>query len=222
MNESGMVLALLRRQVALAGVALVAALIVSVAAANHGPGASAATPVSAGARQPLAGGYASAVAGPSTEPGLAPGSVGRSKLAIVGAIASMAPALGLDPAMELAVALVETGGTLDPGTSGDRSSTDGRAVGGYCSFGLFQLNRCGGQGAEYTAGELVDPATNIAVALSGHAVAVSGGAYPDAATAIVYGFQRPGREMVEEYVAAISPGGSRYVEALTLLARLEV
>src|SRR5205823_1081411 len=33
-----------------------------------------------------------------------------------------------------------------------------------CSIGLFQLNRCGGQGAGYSAYSLRDPATNAQVA----------------------------------------------------------
>jgi hypothetical protein len=34
-----------------------------------------------------------------------------------------------------------------------------------CSFGLFQLNRCGGQGADYGCVELLDPITNAVIAM---------------------------------------------------------
>jgi hypothetical protein len=35
-----------------------------------------------------------------------------------------------------------------------------------CSFGLFMLNRCGGQGAGMTCAQLLDPATNASVAMA--------------------------------------------------------
>ncbi len=129
--------------------------------------------------------------------------------------------LRLDPARSLAVALVETAGTLDPATRGDRRPGDPRAIDGFCSYGLFQLNVCGGEGAGLTASDLVDPVTNARVALRGHAKVIEGGSFSSPAQAVVRGFQRPATAAVDPYIAAISPGGARYVEAERLLAELD-
>lgn len=147
------------------------------------------------------------------------GSVAAGKLQIVRAINREALALGLDPAVETAIALIETGGTLDPETRGDARPADPKAVGGFCSFGLFQLNHCSGEGRTHTVRELTDIATNITLALRGHAAVIASGRFPDALTAIVQGFQRPEAQSVEAYLAAASPGGGRYEEALDLLVQ---
>lgn len=69
-------------------------------------------------------------------------------------IRRVATGRGEDPALALATARVESGFRVD--ARGD-PIPDERAIGGYCSFGLFQENVCGGAGTGYAVADLFDP-----------------------------------------------------------------
>ena len=65
---------------------------------------------------------------------------------------------------------VESGGVAN--ACGDRKDPDPRAVpcphrgpGHFCSWGLLQLNRCGGQGAGWPVAQLINPDTNLDIGL---------------------------------------------------------
>lgn len=70
------------------------------------------------------------------------------------AIIQAANEFGVDPALALATAQQESG--LNPTAVGDNG----------CSFGLFQLNTCGGEGVGMSQAQLFDPLTNARRALS--------------------------------------------------------
>lgn len=74
--------------------------------------------------------------------------------AVTDTISRVAQELGVDPRLAIADATVESG--LNPTAVGDSG----------CSYGLFQLNTCGGEGTGMSYGQLVDPETNARRALS--------------------------------------------------------
>jgi hypothetical protein len=69
-------------------------------------------------------------------------------------IRRVATGRGEDPALALATAKVESGFRVD--ARGD-PLPDPRAIGGYCSYGLFQENICGGAGTGFALADLFDP-----------------------------------------------------------------
>jgi hypothetical protein len=69
--------------------------------------------------------------------------------------------------------------------------------------------------------QLLDPTIHTLIALRGHVGAIESRAYSTAAEAVVNGFQRPALSAVPTFLAAISPGGARYLEAERLLAELD-
>ncbi|MBI5332093.1 MAG: N-acetylmuramoyl-L-alanine amidase [Candidatus Aenigmarchaeota archaeon] len=117
---------------------------------------------------------------------------------VVGIIVNTAQRYGIDPIVMVAIAIKES--NLNPNAEGDHQG------GKYCSFGLFQMNTCGGAGNGHSPEDLKKPEYNTELAGRGMKKCI--GEYPDwsHAKAAVECFERP----AVFYTKYVDTGGNLY------------